>query len=56
MIIIEDISRDEPEETYNNILKDIVHEFSFVSFIITEHINRYSPGWNNDKLLVLIKK
>ena len=56
MIIIEDISRDEPEETYFNYLKDILHEFSFVSFIVTEHENRYSPGWNNDKLLVLIKK
>ena len=56
MIIIEDISRDEPEETYFNMLKDIYFEFSFVSFIVTEHANRYSPGWNNDKLLVLIKK
>ena len=56
MIIIEDISRDEPEETYINMLKDIYFEFSFVSFIVTEHSNRYSPGWNNDKLLVLIKK
>jgi hypothetical protein len=26
------------------------------TFIVTEHENRYSPGWNNDKLLVLIKK
>ena len=56
MIIIEDINRDEPEETYFNIIKDILHEFSFVSFVLTEHTNRYSPGWNNDKLLVLIKK
>lgn len=56
MIIIEDIHRDEPEETYFNMIKDILDEFSFVSFIVTDHENRYSPGWNNDKLLVLIKK
>jgi hypothetical protein len=56
MIIIEDINRDEPEEKYFNIIKDILHEFSFVSFVVTEHTNRYSPGWNNDKLLVMIKK
>jgi predicted O-methyltransferase YrrM len=56
MIIIEDINRNEPEENYFKIIKDIYNEFSFVSFIVTEHENRYSPGWNNDKLLVLIKK
>jgi len=56
MIIIEDVNRDEPEENYLKILQDIYHEFSYVSFVITEHTNRYSPGWNNDKLLVLIKK
>ena len=56
MIIIEDVNRNEPEVTYFNYLKDILHMFSFVSFILTEHTNRYSPGWNNDKLLVLIKK
>jgi predicted O-methyltransferase YrrM len=56
MIIIEDVNRDEPEETYFKYLQDIFHEFSFISFIVTEHENRYSPGWNNDKLLVMIKK
>ena len=56
MIIIEDINRDEPEERYVKILDGIADQFSFISFVITEHENRYSPGWNNDKLLVLIKK
>ena len=56
MIIIEDVNRDEPEESYINIINDIQDEFSFISFIVTEHENRYSPGWNNDKLLVLVKK
>jgi predicted O-methyltransferase YrrM len=56
MIIIEDVNRKELEENYYKIIEDIKDEFSFISFIITEHENRYSPGWDNDKLLVLIKK
>lgn len=56
MIIIEDIDRGVANEDYYAIIKDIEHEFSFISFIITEHANRYSPGYNNDKLLVLVKK
>ena len=56
IIIIEDIYRHEVEEYYYNELKDVLHQFSEVFFIITDHKNRYSPGWDNDKLLVLIKK
>jgi len=56
MIIIEDIERKEPESSYEKIIDTIKDEFSFISFIITEHQNKYSPGWDNDKLLVLIKK
>ena len=56
MIIIEDIDRGVPNEMYYDIIKNIKDKFSFISFIITEHENRYSPGYNNDKLLVLIKK
>lgn len=56
MIIIEDVERAKEDSVYENILKDIDHEFSFVSFILTEHSNKYSPGWDNDKLLVLVKK
>jgi len=56
MIIIEDVERSKEDSVYEHILKGIDHEFSFISFILTEHNNKYSPGWNNDKLLVLIKK
>lgn len=56
MIIIEDIDRGIPNEMYFEIIKDIKHHFSFYTFIMTEHENRYSPGYNNDKLLILIKK
>jgi len=56
MIIIEDIERKEPESTYEKMIDTIKNEFSFISFIITEHKYKYSPGWDNDKLFVLIKK
>lgn len=56
IIIIEDISRDVKDKEYVDILEDIKHLFSFTTFIMAEHENRYSPGWNNDKLLLLIKK
>ena len=56
MIIIEDIDRKLPDIMYETILEDIKEEFSFITFIQADHDLRYSPGWDNDKLLVLIKK
>ena len=56
IIIIEDVYRNESEENYLNELKDVLDNFSQVFFITTDHALRYSPGWDNDKLLVLIKK
>jgi predicted O-methyltransferase YrrM len=56
MIIIEDVYRNASEEYYLNELKDLLDNFSQVFFITTDHALRYSPGWDNDKLLVLIKK
>ena len=56
MIIIEDIYRDASETKYYDELKDVLDQFSEVFFVVTDHIKRYSPGWDNDKLLVLIKR
>lgn len=56
MILIEDIDRNISNEMYYDIIKHIKDKFSFISFIMTEHENRYSPGYDNDKLLILIKK
>jgi predicted O-methyltransferase YrrM len=56
MIVIEDVFRNASEETYETELADVLDQFSLAMFITTEHVNRYSPGWDNDKLLVLIKK
>ena len=55
-IIIEDIDRRISDSVYEAIIEDIKDEFSFISFIQADHELRYSPGWDNDKLLVLIKK
>lgn len=56
MFIIEDIYRDKPDGAYDEALKDVLDNFCYASHIITEHKDRFSPGWNNDKLLILIKK
>jgi predicted O-methyltransferase YrrM len=56
VIIIEDIFRDTPEERYEEGLADVLDQFSMAMFVVTEHERRYSPGWNNDKLLFLVKK
>jgi predicted O-methyltransferase YrrM len=57
MLIIEDIFRNESEERYAKALFEIEILESAVStyFVVCEHKNRWSPGWDNDKLLVLVK-
>lgn len=56
LIIIEDIDRNISNKDYFEIIKDLTDELTFYTFILTEHTNRYSPGYDNDKLLVLVKK
>lgn len=56
MIIIEDIYRNVTDSRYYDELKDVLDQFAEVFFIVTDHKKRHSPGWDNDKLLVLIKK
>ena len=55
MLIIEDIFRDESEEKYKEGLSEISKYFSTMTFVLTEHELLYSPGWNNDKLLILFR-
>jgi hypothetical protein len=52
-LIIEDIFRSESEQRYVDALAGISKYFSSMTFVVTEHKNKYSPGWDNDKLLVL---
>jgi predicted O-methyltransferase YrrM len=55
LLIIEDIFRDRSIEPYEKVFEEIKHLVSFHTFIICDHRNRYSPGWNNDKLLVFVR-
>ena len=57
-LIIEDIFNNKKifeEKNYYKELKDLESDFSEIFFVQSEHINRYSPFFDNDKLLVLIK-
>ena len=55
LLIIEDIFRSTPEEEYTRELADILPRCSAAYFVLCEHKDRWSPGWDNDKLLVLVK-
>ena len=55
MIIVEDIFRSESEGYYETELKEIIPQWSAYYFVMCEHQDKWSPGWDNDKLLVLVK-
>ena len=56
-LIIEDIfhAPKNLEINYMNSIKKYSRHFEKIFFIECNHINKYSPLWNNDKLLVLKK-
>ena len=55
LLIIEDIFRDQDEIPYINAMESVKSLISFHTFIVCEHKDRYSPGWNNDKLLIIVR-
>lgn len=55
LLIVEDIFREGNTQPYEHVFQEIKHLVSFHTFIVCDHKNRYSPGWNNDKLLVFVK-
>lgn len=55
ILVIEDIFRSTPEEEYTRPLGAIIHQCSAAYFVQCEHKDRWSPGWDNDKLLILVK-
>jgi predicted O-methyltransferase YrrM len=57
LLIIEDVFREQPEEPYINIMNEngVKELISFSTFIVCDHKDRYSPGWNNDKMLVIVR-
>ena len=52
-LIIEDIFISANEEDYSKQLDHLSDYFSSATFIFANHDLKHSPGWNNDKLLVL---
>jgi predicted O-methyltransferase YrrM len=55
LLLIEDIFRDQDHAPYVKVMEEVKDLISFSTFIVCDHTNRYSPGWNNDKLLVLVR-
>jgi predicted O-methyltransferase YrrM len=55
MLIIEDIFRATAEEEYETLIQGELGACAEAFFVECEHKYKWSPGWDNDKLLVLIK-
>lgn len=57
-LIIEDIPKDKneySEEKFFNSLKNELKYLDFFNFIDCDHLNKFSKGWNNDRILILVK-
>ena len=55
MLVVEDSFRAEKEDKYTEQLGSVLEQCSAAYFVFCEHVARWSPGWDNDKLLVLVK-
>lgn len=55
IMIVEDIFKSYDEASYMNKLSQIIHHFQDFYFVTFDHHNRISTGWDNDKLLILVK-
>ena len=55
LLIIEDIFRERSTKPYEEAFVQVQDLVSFHTFIVCDHALRYSPGWNNDKLLIFVK-
>ena len=55
ILIIENVFKMVGEHFYFDRLKPILDSFQEHYFITLDHVNRESTGWDNDKLLVLVK-
>ena len=55
-MIVEDIYRSIAEECFERDLESILPECAEAYFVVCNHEERYSPGWNNDKILILVKE
>ncbi len=56
ILLVEDVFRNLSDEEYMRIIDPIKDQLAFYAFFEMEHINKWSPGWDNDKILMLVKK
>lgn len=58
ILIIEDIYDDDraPEAKFANVLADVGSAFASVTFVYPRHRNTDVGNWNNEKLLVMVKR
>jgi SAM-dependent methyltransferase len=55
LLLVEDIFRNIPNAEYYHLIEPLIPQLGFFAFYEMEHTNKYSPGWDNDKLLLLQK-
>jgi SAM-dependent methyltransferase len=55
ILVIEDIFRNASEQQYVEQLNELSAYYSSATFVMTEHKLKHSPGWDNDKLLILYR-
>ena len=55
ILIIEDIFRNIDEDRFLEGISEVKKYYSSITFVMTEHELKYSPGWDNDKLLILYR-
>lgn len=55
ILIIEDIFRNIDEDRFLEGISEVQKYYSSITFVMTEHHLKYSPGWDNDKLLILYR-
>lgn len=52
LFIIEDIFKSIPDEQFISALAPVTKYYNNITFVTTDHINKDSTGWDNDKLIV----
>jgi SAM-dependent methyltransferase len=55
ILIIEDIFRKTDESVYDSVINEISKYYSTITFVLAEHKLKYSPNWDNDKLLIMYR-
>jgi predicted O-methyltransferase YrrM len=57
LLIIEDIFRSTPDSAFHDTVLPLLTDVpgSFAYFVDCEHELKWSPGWDNDRLLVIVK-